>query len=67
VAALPQVVACQSLSRHRDYLIEAKEVDLESFSTLVRNKIRCPLGIKEIATSLSLKEVKAAGSLPVSA
>ena len=40
-------------------------MDLESFSALVRNKIRCLPGVKEIATSFSLKEVKAAGSLPV--
>ena len=65
VVALPQVVACHNLSGLYDYLIEAVEVDLESFSALVRNKIRCLPGVKEISTSFSLKEVKAAGSLPV--
>lgn len=67
VVALPQVVSCHNLSCHYDYLIEALEVDLESFSALVRNKIRCLPGVKEIATSFSLKEVKVAGSLPVRA
>ena len=67
VVALPQVVSCHNLSGHYDYLIEALEVDLESFSALVRNKIRCLPGVKEIATSFSLKEVKVAGSLPVRA
>lgn len=66
VVALPQVVACHNLSGHYDYLIEAIATDLEAFSALVRNKIRCLPGVKEIATSFSLKEVKAAGSLPVS-
>ncbi len=65
VMALPQVLSCHNLSGSYDYLIEAVEVDLESFSSLVRNKIRCLPGVKEIATSFSLKEVKAAGSLPV--
>ena len=65
VVALPQVVTCHNLSGHYDYLIEALEVDLESFSALVRNKIRCLPGVREISTSFSLKEVKAAGSLPV--
>lgn len=65
VVALPQVVSCHNLSGHFDYLIEAIAVDLEAFSVLVRNKIRCLPGVKEIATSFSLKEVKAAGSLPV--
>ncbi|MBK6593038.1 MAG: Lrp/AsnC family transcriptional regulator [Burkholderiales bacterium] len=65
VVALPQVVSCHNLSGHYDYLIEAIATDLEAFSALVRNKIRCLPGVKEIATSFSLKEVKAAGSLPV--
>jgi Lrp/AsnC family leucine-responsive transcriptional regulator len=65
VVGLPQVVSCHNLSGHYDYLIEAIAVDLEAFSTLVRNKIRCLPGVKEIATSFSLKEVKPAGSLPV--
>lgn len=65
VVALPQVVACHNLSGHFDYLIEAIAADLDAFSELVRNKIRCLPGVKEIATSFSLKEVKAAGSLPV--
>jgi Lrp/AsnC family leucine-responsive transcriptional regulator len=66
VVALPQVVSCHNLSGHYDYLIEAIATDLEAFSLLVRNKIRCLPGVKEIATSFSLKEVKPAGDLPVS-
>ena len=66
VVALPQVLSCYNLSGHYDYLIEAIAADLESFSTLVRNKIRCLPGVREIATSFSLKEVKQPGSLPVS-
>lgn len=65
VVAVPQVVACHNLSGQYDYLIEAIAPDLDAFSTLVRNKIRCLPGVKEISTSFSLKEVKAAGSLPV--
>ncbi len=65
VVALPQVVSCHNLSGHYDYLIEAIAVDLEAFSNLVRNAIRCLPGVKEIATSFSLKEVKPAGVLPV--
>ena len=65
VVALPQVVACHNLSGHYDYLIEAIAPDLESFSQLVRVKIRSLPGVKEISTSFSLKEVKHAGTLPV--
>lgn len=65
VVALPEVIACHNLSGHYDYLIEAIAADLESFSQLVRVKIRSLPGVKEISTSFSLKEVKAAGTLPV--
>lgn len=65
VVALPQVLSCHNLSGRYDYLIEAIAPDLESFSQLVRVKIRSLPGIKEISTSFSLKEVKHAGSLPV--
>ena len=65
MVALPQVLACHNLSGRYDYLIEAIATDLEAFSALVRMKIRCLPGVKEISTSFSLKEVKAAGSLPV--
>lgn len=65
VVALPEVLVCHNLSGHYDYLIEAIAVDLESFSQLVRVKIRSLPGVKEISTSFSLKEVKPAGTLPV--
>jgi DNA-binding Lrp family transcriptional regulator len=65
VVALPQVLSCHNLSGRYDYLIEAIAPDLESFSQLVRVKIRSLPGVREISTSFSLKEVKHAGSLPV--
>jgi len=65
VVALPQVLSCHNLSGRYDYLIEAIAPDLESFSQLVRVRIRSLPGVKEISTSFSLKEVKHAGSLPV--
>ncbi len=65
VVALPQVLSCHNISGRYDYLIEAVALDLESFSQLVRTKIRSLPGVKEISTSFSLKEVKPAGTLPV--
>ena len=65
VVALPQVLSCHNLSGRYDYLIEAIASDLEAFSLLVRVHIRSLPGVKEIATSFSLKEVKRAGTLPV--
>ena len=65
VVALPQVLSCHNLSGRYDYLIEAIAPDLESFSQLVRVKIRSLPGVKEISTRFSLKEVKQGGGLPV--
>lgn len=65
VVALPQVLSCHNLSGRYDYQIEAIAPDLESFSQLMRVKIRSLPGVKEISTSFSLKEVKRAGTLPV--
>ena len=65
VVALPEVVSCHNLSGQYDYLIEAIATDLEAFAALVRNKIRSLPGVKGIATSFSLLEVKNGGSLPV--
>jgi Lrp/AsnC family leucine-responsive transcriptional regulator len=65
VVALPQVLSCYNLSGHYDYLLEAIAPDLDAFSSLVRNTIRCLPGVKEVSTSFSLKEVKRTGILPV--
>lgn len=65
VVAVPEVLACHNLSGQYDYLIEAVSTDLEAFSNLVRSRIRSLPGVKEIATSFSLKEVKSARTLPV--
>ncbi len=61
VVALPEVLSCHNLSGRYDYLIEAIAPDLETFSLLVRAKIRSLPGVKEISTSFSLKEVKHVG------
>lgn len=65
VVALPQVLTCHNLSGHYDYMVELIAADLEEFSHLVRNKIRCLPGVREISTSFSLKEVKRSDVLPV--
>jgi DNA-binding Lrp family transcriptional regulator len=65
VVALPQVLSCHNLSGHYDYMLEVIAQDVESFSNLVRTKIRSLPGVKEISTSFSLKEVKRTHALPI--
>ncbi len=65
VVALPEVLSCHNLSGRYDYMLELIASDLAAFSNLVRNKIRCLPGVKEISTSFSLQEVKRTAILPV--
>lgn len=65
VVAIPQVLSCHNLSGHYDYLLEVIEADMQSFSNLVRSRVRGLPGVKEISTNFSLKEIKRTGALPV--
>jgi DNA-binding Lrp family transcriptional regulator len=65
VVAISQVISCYNLSGRYDYMLEVIAPDLEEFSNLIRNRIRTLPGVREIATSFSLKEVKRAEVLPV--
>jgi Lrp/AsnC family leucine-responsive transcriptional regulator len=65
VAAMRLVVSCHNLSGHYDYMLEVVGSDLESFSSFVRNKIRCLPGVKEISTSFSLNEIKRSNVMPL--
>lgn len=65
VVAISQVISCYNLSGRYDYMLEVIASDLEEFSNLIRNRIRTLPGVREIATSFSLKEIKRAEVLPV--
>jgi len=65
VVAISQVISCYNLSGRYDYMLEVIAPNLEEFSHLIRNRIRTLPGVREIATSFSLKEVKRAEVLPV--
>ncbi len=65
VVALNGIVACQNLSGHYDYQLELVATDHDTFARLVREKVCALPGVRDIHTSLSLREVKAAGMLPV--
>jgi DNA-binding Lrp family transcriptional regulator len=65
VVAISQVISCYNLSGRYDYMLEVIAADLEEFSNLIRNRIRTLPGVREIATSFSLKEIKRAEVLPV--
>ena len=65
VLAIRGIVACQNLSGRYDYQLELVATDHDAFARLVREQICALPGLRDIHTSLSLREVKAAGMLPV--
>ena len=65
VQVLPQVLSCHNLSGRYDYQLEVVAQDLERFSEFVRSVVRNLPGVREISTSVSLKEVKRTTALPL--
>lgn len=65
VAELEEVVACYATTGEHDFLLQIVAPDLESFGTFAMTVIRRLPGIKEMHSSLVLKEIKAPGRLPV--
>jgi DNA-binding Lrp family transcriptional regulator len=65
VVAIRGIVACQNLSGHYDYQLELVAADPDAFARLVRDHVCALPGVRDIHTSLSLREVKAGGVLPV--
>lgn len=65
VVALPEVVSCQNLSGQHDYQLELVAADHDAFALLVREKIRALPGVKDILTSVTLREIKSAAGLPL--
>ncbi|OHX11616.1 AsnC family transcriptional regulator [Chromobacterium sphagni] len=67
VQAIPEVLSCHNLTGECDYLLQVVAEDLEAFGVFVRDVLRELPGVSSIRSSLSLREVKMSGQLPVGA
>lgn len=65
VLGIDRVIACHNVSGQYDYLLQVVAHDLQDFGEFARDRLRTLPGVKEINSSLSLREVKADGDLPV--
>jgi DNA-binding Lrp family transcriptional regulator len=65
VQLLDQVLACHNLSGKYDYQLEVIARSLDDFANFVRDRVRRLPGVREIATSFSLREIKGARQVPV--
>ncbi|UTH76633.1 Lrp/AsnC family transcriptional regulator [Chromobacterium sp. IIBBL 290-4] len=67
VQAIPEVLSCHNLTGESDYLLQVVAEDLEAFGVFVRDVLRDLPGVASIRSSLSLREVKMSGRLPLGA
>jgi len=66
VQLLDQVLACHNISGRYDYQLEVVARSVDDFSSFVRERVRRLPGVREIATSFSLREVKGDRRVPLS-
>jgi len=65
VAALPEIVACWSITGTSDFLLQVVALDLDSYAEFAMNTMRRLPGIKAMQSALTLKEVKAPTPWPI--
>ncbi len=62
---MPEVLSCHNVSGECDYILQVVAQDLEAYGDLVRDRLRTLPGVTSVQTSLSLREIKADGRLPI--
>ncbi|MGZ2744286.1 Lrp/AsnC family transcriptional regulator [Burkholderia stagnalis] len=64
VIAMPEVVACHNTTGQHDYLLQILARDFDSFSSFVLNRLRALPGVKELLSTVSMRELKSTSRLP---
>ena len=65
IRAIPEVVSCHYISGAGTFELQVVAADLEQFSRFAREVLIQLPNVKDLHTSFSLGEVKAAGALPI--
>ncbi|WP_150697099.1 Lrp/AsnC family transcriptional regulator [Pandoraea terrae] len=65
VLAMPEVVALHNTTGQHDYLLQIIAEDFDSYSEFVLNRLRSLPGVKEMLSTLSMRELKASSKLPL--
>ncbi len=63
---LPEIMECHIMTGESDYMLRIAAKDIESFRSLMMNKILAMPGVDRTRTNISLGEVKYTTSLPLS-
>lgn len=64
---LPEIMECHVMTGESDYMLRIAAKDIESFRSLIMNKILAMPGVDRTRTNISLGEIKYTTSLPLSA
>lgn len=65
VQAIARILSCHNVSGSADYLMQVVARDLDDYGAFVRDELRSLPGVTSVESSLSLREVKANGGLPL--
>lgn len=65
VMRLDEVIACWAITGEADFLLQVVAADLDAFGSFAMTVVRRLPGIREMHSSLVLREIKAPGSLPL--
>lgn len=65
IQAIPEILSCHNITGEADYLLQVVARDLEDYGDFVARVLRKLPGVTAIRSTLSMREVKAAGKLPL--
>jgi Lrp/AsnC family transcriptional regulator, leucine-responsive regulatory protein len=65
VLAIERILSCHNVSGTADYILQVVARDLDDYGTFMRDQLRSLPGVTSVESALSLREVKAEGSLPL--
>ncbi|GIZ50066.1 Lrp/AsnC family transcriptional regulator [Noviherbaspirillum aridicola] len=65
IQGIPEILSCHNITGEADYLLQVVARDLEDYGDFVARVLRKLPGVTAIRSTLSMREVKAAGKLPV--
>jgi Lrp/AsnC family transcriptional regulator, leucine-responsive regulatory protein len=65
VCAIERILSCHNVSGTADYILQVVARDLDDYGTFMRDQLRSLPGVTSVESSLSLREVKGEGGLPV--
>ncbi|WJF92123.1 Lrp/AsnC family transcriptional regulator [Paraburkholderia bonniea] len=65
VLAISRILSCHNVSGSADYVLQVVARDLDDYGAFMRDELRSLPGVTSVESSLSLREVKANGGLPL--